>query len=131
MSKKIKLIIVIVLSALIIAVSVLIGLLKYTYESAITEANFNEAIDNSGETYRVSGFISKDRPVVYNPVVEPGLTSFYMEDKNGELMKVNLQGAMPQDLNQSDAIVLTGKVIDGVFYATEIFIKYPSNYRPQ
>ena len=94
-------------------------------------ANFEEAFDNTGETYSVSGFLSQDHPVVYNPEVDPGLTSFYMEDKKGEVKKVYLQLAKPQGFEQSESIVLTGKAKDGVFHATDMQMKCPSKYNSE
>jgi len=116
---------------ILITVSVLIGLGIYNYSSMSSWANFEEAFDNTGETYSVSGFLSQDHPVVYNPEVDPGLTSFYMEDKKGEVKKVYLQLAKPQGFEQSESIVLTGKAKDGVFHATDMQMKCPSKYNSE
>ena len=116
---------------ILITVSVLIGLGIYNYASMGSWANFEEAFDNSGETYSVSGFLSQDHPVVYNPEVDPGLTSFHMKDKNGKVKEVHLQLAKPQGFEQSESIVLTGKAIDGVFHATDMQMKCPSKYNSE
>ena len=48
--------------------------------------------------------------------------------KEGGENKVIFKGAQPQDFRRSEQLVLTGKMKDGVFYASNILMKCPSKY---
>jgi cytochrome c-type biogenesis protein CcmE len=51
-----------------------------------------------------------------------------MKDKEGGEQKVIFKGAQPQDFRRSEQLVLTGKMKENVFYASNILMKCPSKY---
>ena len=54
-----------------------------------------------------------------------------MEDQKGESMKVIYQNSKPQDFEMSESLVVTGKLENDIFYASDILLKCPSKYKDQ
>jgi cytochrome c-type biogenesis protein CcmE len=54
-----------------------------------------------------------------------------MVDDNKEERKVILDQGKPQDFELSEQIVLTGKMKDDEFIASEILLKCPSKYKDE
>ena len=106
-----------------------IGYLITATNDVSTYANFSDAKSNS--KVKVSGFLVKNKPIVYDPNVDANLTTFYMEDQKGEMMKVVYQNSKPQDFEMSESMVVTGKREKDAFYASEILLKCPSKYKDQ
>ena len=95
-----------------------------------TYATFAEAAAG-GQTVRVAGELAKDKPVQYDPVVNPNLFSFYVRDADGREEKVVLMAAKPQDFELSEQIVVTGEMHDGAFVASDMLMKCPSKYKDE
>lgn len=83
----------------------------------------------NGDVVKIAGKLSKDKPIVYNAEKNPNLFSFYMHDDDGKEVKVEVNKPKPQDFEMSEQIVVTGKMQDGVFQATDILLKCPSKYK--
>ena len=84
---------------------------------------------NSDEKIKIVGMLSKDKPVDYDPEKAPNEMSFYLKDQKGVEKKVKLLKAKPQGFEMSEQIVLTGKMQDETFVASEILMKCPSKYK--
>lgn len=95
-----------------------------------TYATFAEAAVG-GQTVRVAGELAKDKPVEYDPVVNPNFFSFYVRDADGREERVVLMAAKPQDFELSEQIVLTGEMQDGAFVASDMLMKCPSKYKDE
>ena len=54
--------------------------------------------------------------------------TFYLKDDSGEIFKVVLDGAKPDNLNIATNVVDKGKYMNGYFHATEVLTKCPSKY---
>ncbi|GLR16267.1 cytochrome c maturation protein CcmE domain-containing protein [Portibacter lacus] len=106
-----------------------IGYLISATSDVSTYANFSDAKSNS--KVKVSGFLIKNKPIVYDPNVDANLTTFFMEDQKGESMKVIYQNSKPQDFEMSESLVVTGKLENDIFYASDILLKCPSKYKDQ
>ena len=113
---------------LLIIVSLLVGLLVFTYSSSNQSVTFTQAIEKSGVEVTITGTLYKEEPVVYNPEENASLTKFHMKDSEGKTMEVHLQMAQPQGLLQSESIVIDGSYSNGVFHATDMLLKCPSKY---
>lgn len=113
---------------IIIVVALVIGLVISQMTGMSTSVGFEEAFENPGQEYKVSGTLDRSQPVVYDPETDTESTVFYMVDKNDKVQKVNLRKAKPTGLEQSETIDLYGKVIDGEFHASDILMKCPSKY---
>ena len=95
-----------------------------------TYSSFSEA-GKTGKKVRVVGELVQDKEFYYQPEIDPNYFSFFMTDVNGQEEKVVLLGKKPQDFELSEQIVLTGKMKDGEFVATDILLKCPSKYKDE
>ena len=121
--KKTHIIAILVIAA---AVSILISASK----DVTTYANFAQATQ-SGDRVKLVGTLVKDQPVDYDPVKNPDFLSFWLRDEAGQVKKVELHAAKPQDFERSESIVLTGEMSGEVFQASEMLLKCPSKYKDQ
>ena len=121
--KKTHIIAILVIAA---AVSILISASK----DVTTYANFAQAAQN-GDRVKLVGTLVKDQPVDYDPVINPDFLSFWLRDEAGQVKKVELHAAKPQDFERSESIVLTGEMSGDVFQASEMLLKCPSKYKDQ
>jgi cytochrome c-type biogenesis protein CcmE len=95
-----------------------------------TYSSFTDA-NQEGKKVKVVGQLAKDKTIVYDPLVDPNVTSFYVRDNDGVEKKVVLLKAKPQDFELSEQVVLTGKMKDDEFIATDILMKCPSKYKDE
>ncbi|MCC6816908.1 MAG: cytochrome c maturation protein CcmE [Saprospiraceae bacterium] len=93
-------------------------------------ANFSDA-RRTGNSVKIVGQLDKTKELEYNPVQDPNKFSFYVVDKSGESIKVILNAAKPQDFELSEQIVVTGKMKDEIFYASDVLLKCPSKYKEE
>ena len=114
------------------ALSVIIGisLLVSAAGDMSTYSSFQDA-SSSGDKVKVVGQLAKDREMYYNPSEDPNYFSFYVTDNNGEVRKVVLNAAKPQDFELSEQIVVTGKMKGEDFHASELLMKCPSKYKDE
>ena len=115
-----------IIAMLIIALS--IGAILSSLSDASTYSDFSEAFANKGTEYHIVGKLDKSHPAVYEPVVNPDLFSFYLNDTKGIGKKVILHKSKPQDFERSEQIVLIGKAEGDEFHASEMLLKCPSKY---
>jgi cytochrome c-type biogenesis protein CcmE len=95
-----------------------------------TYANFTDATALS-EKVKVAGKVIKDKPMTYNPEINPNLFTFYLQDPVGKAVKVNLLKPKPQDFELSEQVVVTGAMQGEVFVANEVLMKCPSKYKDE
>lgn len=115
----------------IVAIAVGIGILVSASNDMATYSNFDDAFETPGQKFKVVGTLSKDKEMYYNPEENPNYFTFFMKDSEGEEHKVVLRKAKPQDFERSEQIVLTGKVEDKQFIATDMLMKCPSKYKDE
>ena len=123
MSKKIK----IVIGLVIIAVFLVVGFYSFM-DSNIEYVDFKDA-QNISKTVQVKGSWVKEKESKFDPNTNTFL--FYMVDENNNEMKVVLDGARPNNFDVADAIVAKGKIENGYFHAKEVLTKCPSKYEGQ
>jgi len=114
----------------IVVIAVAIGLLLSLSGDVSTYATFEDAIQ-SGNRVKLVGKLMKDKPMEYDPTVDPNYFGFHVRDAEGEPGKVVLLAAKPQEFERSESIVLTGSMQDDVFIATEMLMKCPSKYKDE
>lgn len=113
----------------ILMIVVGIGYLISASSDVSTYANFTDATTDSN--VKIAGQLVKSKPIVYDPMVDANLFTFYMTDKDGNEMQVKNYGAKPQDFELSESVVITGKMEGDVFLASDILLKCPSKYKDQ
>lgn len=117
----------------ILAIGILaiaIGILITASKDVTTYANFSQAA-NSGGKVKLVGQLVKDRPVEYDPEKNADFLAFWVRDDAGEIRRVELNAAKPQDFERSESIVLTGEMKGETFAAAEMLLKCPSKYKDQ
>lgn len=112
-----------VLMAIALAVVVAMVTDKETYKT------FDEAQRlPEGKLSTVVGELTDLDKIEFNPEVNPNLTTFYVKDKKGQVMKVRYFEPKPRDFERSEQITVTGKVVGDEYYADKILVKCPSKY---
>lgn len=111
----------------IIIIAFAIAMIIGTYTDSSTYSTFSDAKENNTEMY-VVGYLNKDKDLVYEPTVDANHFSFFMYDNENVECKVIFRGAKPQDIERSEQIVLTGKMVGDEFHASKILMKCPSKY---
>lgn len=114
----------------ILLVVVAVVLLLQTGNAASEYADFNKA-EATGQKVQLVGTYVKDKPTVYDPLTDPNYFSFYLEDLAGTEREVVLLMGKPQDFEMSESIVLTGRMKDDRFIASDIQMKCPSKYKDE
>lgn len=114
----------------ILMVAAAIVILTTAAEDMSTYSTFAQA-RSSGDKVKIAGQLSKDKEMVYQPEVDPNYFSFYIKDTDGEEQKVILLSEKPQDFELSEQIVLTGRMKEEGFVATEMLMKCPSKYKDE
>ena len=95
-----------------------------------TYATFTDATTASSKV-KVAGKLIKDKPMVYDPVANANLFTFYLKDQNGKEVLVNLLKPKPQDFELSEQVVVTGEMQGEAFVANEVLMKCPSKYKDE
>ncbi|MCB0639098.1 MAG: cytochrome c maturation protein CcmE [Lewinella sp.] len=85
----------------------------------------------SGDRVKIAGKLAKDMDMVYDPATDPNYFSFYIRDEHDELQKVVLLRPKPQDFEMSEQVVLTGRMQEDEFVATDVLMKCPSKYKDE
>jgi len=98
-------------------IAIAIGLLISLNGDIDNYSSFAEA-EISGEKVTVSGHLSKDKTMNYDPEVDPNYFSFHIKDKSGDERKVVLLAAKPQ-------------MQGGEFIASDMLMKCPSKYKDE
>ena len=112
----------------IILIAVAFAVIISTVSNSSTYEPFSIAAKHEGKTYHVVGKLNREKPFEYNPEINANLFGFYMIDNEGSEKKVLYNGTKPQDFEQSEQIVIVGKISGNEFHASEILMKCPSKY---
>lgn len=111
----------------IIVIALAIAMIIVIYTDSSTYSTFTEAKKSETELY-VVGVLNKEKDLYYEPTVDANHFSFYMYDNDSTECKVVFRGSKPQDIERSEQIVLTGKMVGEEFHASKILMKCPSKY---
>ena len=105
-----------------------IAVLASSSSDVTTYADFKTAAEKA-ETVKIVGNLVKEKPVEYDPEIDPNHLGFWLKDNEGEVKKVVLRASKPQDFERSESIVLTGKMEGEMFVASDMLLKCPSKYK--
>jgi len=114
----------------IVMIGIAITLLVNAAGDVSSYATFAEARNTEGKV-KIAGQLSKDKEMYYNPTEDPNYFSFHIKDAAGEEHKVVLLASKPQDFEQSEQIVVTGKIKGDAFVASDLLMKCPSKYKDE
>lgn len=110
-----------------VIIAIAIAMILVIYTDSSTYSTFTQAKEKNTELY-VVGVLNKEKELVYDPVKDANLFTFYMYDNDSTECQVVFNGAKPQDIERSEQIVLTGKMEGDQFHASKILMKCPSKY---
>lgn len=116
---------------LIVVLAIIVSVFISTADTSSEYADFGKAQKNQEIEYTVIGNLNQEKPIEYNPNLNPNLVTFYMIDKEGKEFKVVLNSSKPQDMERSEDVVVKGRCKDDVFYANTILLKCPSKYQEE
>jgi cytochrome c-type biogenesis protein CcmE len=111
----------------IIIIAIAIAMIIVIYTDSSTYSTFTEAKETNSELY-VVGVLNKEKDLHYDPTVDANHFSFYMYDNDSTECKVVFRGSKPMDIERSEQIVLTGRMVGNEFKASKILMKCPSKY---
>lgn len=115
----------------LIVLAIGLGVVLTTTLSAGNASDFGEAIASEGQDFTISGQLLLDEPIVYDPEIDPNLTTFWMMDQDSNRCKVYLNQPIPTDFERAESVTVKGRAENGEFYATDILLKCPSKYQEQ
>jgi cytochrome c-type biogenesis protein CcmE len=115
----------------LVFVAVLIGVLISMTGDFSQYADFNSSYAKNGKEINVVGTLEKSMPMVYDPLVDANMFTFYLKDDKGEIRKVIYKSEKPTDFEKAEKIVVTGKMKGENFMADKILMKCPSKYKDQ
>lgn len=113
-----------------IMIAVAVSLFVMAQDDLSTYATISQAVE-TGSRVKIAGQLAKDMEMIYDPVEDPNLFTFYIRDDEGATQKVVLLQPKPQDFELSEQVVLTGRMQEDAFVATDVLMKCPSKYKDE
>jgi cytochrome c-type biogenesis protein CcmE len=114
----------VIIGGLIIVFGLVLGVVNF-FDSNVEYGDFALA-KKTQKKIQVKGEWIKDRESSFDG--EKIQYTFYMKDDSGEVLKVVLDGAKPNNFDLASSVVVKGKYMNGCFHATEVLTKCPSKY---
>src|SRR5260221_5045161 len=114
---------------ILVAIAISIGVLISMSADFSTYDTINSAKEKQGKFVHLIARIDKTVPMDYDPANNPNYLSFTAVDSLGGKTKVVYHNTKPAELEQSDRVVLKGKMRGDVFECSEILLKCPSKYK--
>ncbi len=114
---------------ILITIAVAIGgLLMYSVDFS-TYDSINSAKNKQGKYVHLIAKLDRKFPVEYDAIKDPNYLAFHAVDTLGNSTKVIYRNSKPPELEQSERIVLKGKMKGDVFECDNILLKCPSKYK--
>jgi cytochrome c-type biogenesis protein CcmE len=114
---------------LLVAIAVaIVGLISMagdfsTYDTILS------AKQKQGKFVHIIAKLDKSIPIEYDPAKNPNYLAFTAKDSLGGVAKVVYYNTKPTELEQSERVVLKGKMQGDIFECSEILLKCPSKYK--
>jgi cytochrome c-type biogenesis protein CcmE len=109
----------------------IVGLIAFGFPASdfSTYDSINSAKNKPGEFVHVIAKLDKSQPIEYDAIKNPNYLSFTITDSLGGSAKVVYLNSKPAELEQSERVVLQGKMKGDVFECKSITLKCPSKYK--
>jgi cytochrome c-type biogenesis protein CcmE len=114
----------IIIGGFVIAFGLVLGAINF-FKTNVEYGDFSDA-RRIQKKIQIKGEWVRDRESVFN--IEKMQFTFYLKDDNGEISKVVLNGAKPNNFDLASSVVVKGKYSGDYFHATEVLTKCPSKY---
>ena len=109
---------------LIVVFGIVLGAINF-FDSNVEYGDFAQA-RKTQKKIQVKGEWVKDHESSFDD--EKIQYTFYLKDDSGEILKVVLDGAKPNNFDIATNVVVKGKYMNDHFHATEVLTKCPSKY---
>jgi len=113
---------------LVLIAAAIVVLISYTGDLSSYET-IGSAKQREGKFVNLIVKMDKSVPVQYDPVKDPNLLQFNVQDSLGGKIAVIYHNTMPTDMEKSERLVLKGKVQGDHFECSAIVLKCPSKYK--
>ncbi|CAN5231902.1 hypothetical protein BH09BAC2_BH09BAC2_11300 [soil metagenome] len=117
---------------ILVVIALAIGaLLMYSVDFS-TYDTIQSAKTKQGKFVHLIAKLDRTEPIEYDALKDPNYLTFHVYDSLGAKTKVVYHNSKPAELEQSERIVLKGKMQGDVFDITEkdgILLKCPSKYK--
>lgn len=114
---------------LLIFIAVAIALMASLLKDVTTYATIASAKQKSGKTVKLIARLDRSKPIEYDPIKNPNYLKFTAIDTLGNTTTVVYYNTKPTDMEKSERLVLTGKMLNGYFECKDILLKCPSKYK--
>lgn len=104
------------------------GLLMFSVDFS-TYDTISSAKVKQGKYVHLIAKLDKSLPIEYDPANNPNYLAFTAVDSLGSTTRVVYRNSKPTELEQSERVVLKGKMKGEVFECSEILLKCPSKYK--
>lgn len=106
------------------------GLLMYSVDFS-TYDTITSAKEKQGTYVHLIAKLDKSKPIEYDALKDPNYLSFYAVDSTGAETKVVYFNPKPAELEQSERVVLKGRMEGDIFKCDNILLKCPSKYKDE
>ncbi len=114
---------------ILVAIAAAIGILLMYSVDFSTYDTIGSAKEKQGKYVHLIARLDKSKPIQYDAIKDPNFLSFYAVDSLGNSTQVIYRNTKPPELEQSERIVLKGKMEGNVFKCDNILMKCPSKYK--
>lgn len=114
---------------LLVAVAVAIAVLISFTTDLTTYDTITSAKEKPGQFVHLIARLDKEQPIEYDPLSNPNHCAFTVIDSLGASSRVISKKPKPADLEQSERIVLKGRMEEDGFHCDDILLKCPSKYK--
>jgi cytochrome c-type biogenesis protein CcmE len=116
---------------LISIAALIVGLIVFGFPSSdfSTYDTIASAKAKEGKYVHLIARLDKTQPIEYDAIKNPNYLTFNIVDSLGSQTKVIYHNSKPTELEQSERVVLQGKMQGDVFECKSITLKCPSKYK--
>lgn len=114
---------------ILVLIAAAIGVLLMYSVDFSTYDTIESAKAKQGKFVHLIAKLDKSRPIQYDAIKDPNYVSFYAVDSLGGSTQVIYRNTKPPELEQSERVVLKGKMEGSIFECDNILLKCPSKYK--
>lgn len=114
---------------LLVFIAAAIALMASLLKDVTTYATIASAKEKPGKIVKLIARLDKSKPLEYDPIKNPNYLKFTAIDTLGNTTAVIYYNTKPTDMEKSERLVLTGKIVNDYFECKDILLKCPSKYK--
>jgi len=114
---------------LLVLIASTIGVLISYLNISSSYDTIGTAMEKPGKFVHIIAELDRSQPIEYDAINNPNYLSFTAKDSLGKSVKVVYHNSKPENLEESNRLVLKGAYKDNHFECKEIMMKCPSKYK--